>query len=297
VAARSADGGAKTHRSRPSTASRSPSPSLRDREDWHTQILPVAEGHGEGDRREAVVEGPLARRQNQPNQPINNRIHILQHIRSGDAHHNKPLLPQPVIAQSIALRPVTPVMRHPVHLDDQTRVRCIEIGHITPHRMLPPKLHPARPQTQPLPQQHLRRRQSPPQPPRNFYSSLGSLPHPSSPNPILPVAERPWGGGSRKAADGEAKTRAPQPLHRLRRSPSPCLRHREDFRKRNHPGPNPQILPVAKRWGGGPLAQRVVEGRRLPDERHARKSKELRRSSREPLPNNAKGREADDSSG
>ncbi len=138
--------------------------------------------HGEGDRREAVVEGRLAQRQNQPNHPIHNSIDILQNLSRSHPHHNKPLPPEPLIAQSIPLHPS--IMRQPIHLDDHPRIRRIKIRHIGPHRMLPPKLHPSRPQAQPLPQQDFRRRQNPPQPPRHLDGSPRSLPHPTlPPNP------------------------------------------------------------------------------------------------------------------
>ena len=147
-------------------------------------------------QREALTEGPLTPRQNHPNQPIDHIIHILEHISRRHPNHNKPLPVQPVIARRIALHPR--IMRQPIDLDDYLRFGRIKIRHIAPHRMLPPKLHPARPPAKPLPEEHLWWRQLPPQPARHLHHSFRSLPHPTLPNPILPVAERPWGGGSAK---------------------------------------------------------------------------------------------------
>src|SRR3546814_4963222 len=48
-------------------------------------------------------------------------------------------------------------------LDDHPPLRRVKIRHKPPHRMLPPKLHPTRPQAQLLPQKHLGRRHHPSQ--------------------------------------------------------------------------------------------------------------------------------------
>jgi len=150
-------------------------------------------------------------------------------------------------------------MRHPIHLNDHLRIRRIEIRHINPNRMLPPKLHPTRPQAQPLPQQNLRRRHLAPQPPRLPNRRLRSLPHPN-----LPPQSSLWRSHGEVAAakrltegpSAQRSLRSPPLHHRLRRrSPSPSLRDREEIKTPNppHPGPIPnKILPVPQAWGGGP---------------------------------------------
>src|SRR3546814_5736255 len=108
-------------------------------------------------------------------------------------YHNKPLPRQPRIAVSVMLDPS--IMRQPINLDDHPPLRRVKIRHKPPHRMLPPKLHPTRPQAQLLPQKHLGRRHNPSQRACFLDGGPGSLSHKAS--PILPVA-KPWGGGSAK---------------------------------------------------------------------------------------------------
>src|SRR3546814_17508948 len=85
----------------------------------------------------------LARRRNQPNQPVDHSIHIPQNIRSPHPNHNKPLPRQPRIAVSVMLDPS--IMRQPINPDDHPPLRRVKIRPKPPHRMLPPKLHPTRP--------------------------------------------------------------------------------------------------------------------------------------------------------
>jgi hypothetical protein len=108
----------------------------------------------------------------------------------------------------------------------------------------------------------LARRILPPPTPAATPPYLNHSKQPENPNPHHPGPKKPprseairrW---QRKALTKEPNAPPPPLHHRLRRrSPSPCLRHREEPNTKRPP----QILPVAKRWGGGPLAQRVVEG-------------------------------------
>jgi hypothetical protein len=139
--------------------------------------------------------------------------------------------------------------------------------------MLSPKLHPTRPQAQPLPYKHFRRRHSPPQPARHLDGILGSLPHPN-----LPLQSSPWPKGHGEVAAAKRLTEG-QRTQRRRPSTNACgvgpppMPTAQGGIPKAEPPPvrtsPPQILPVAKRWGSrrrraapaGPLAKRVVEGR------------------------------------
>ncbi len=200
------------------------------------RILPVAKRWGGGPRQTGAVEGPLPRSQNHPNQPVHHRLDILQHIHRRHPNHNKPPPPEPFIPHRIALHPK--IMRHPIHLDDHLRLGRVKIRHINPDRMLPPKLHPTRPQAQPLPQQHLRRRHLPPQPPRPPNRRLSSLPHPT-----LPPKSSLWRSHGEVAAakrltegpSAQRSLRSP-PLHHPTGGPPP---HRYATGRKSKPQPPP----------------------------------------------------------
>jgi hypothetical protein len=119
--------------------------------------------------------------------------------------------------------------------------------------MLPPKLHPARPPPQPLPQQNLRQRHLPPQPPRDLDRGSGSR-TPHNPSPTKSSLWRSHGEVAARSADGGAMALPLPPLHHPTGGPPPHdvvyperlasqpKGRGEEIKNPNppHPGPNPK---------------------------------------------------------
>jgi hypothetical protein len=111
-----------------------------------------------------VVEGFRTKSQKR----VGDRIGISQHVLGRNAQDLNALAPDPLGPHLIALRPITSVMRKPIHLDRQLCRWAIEVQNIRPNRVLAPKPHLCA--TQPDPQQFLRQRQFAPKPPRILVS-------------------------------------------------------------------------------------------------------------------------------
>ena len=102
-------------------------------------------------RRSRMVEGQT--RTGLRDDASNNRVQILEHLSSRNAHRRKPALRKPRISSFIPGRLISARMGLAIDLDHQPRVAAVEVQRIRPGRMLPAELQSARSGLQRLPQQ------------------------------------------------------------------------------------------------------------------------------------------------
>jgi hypothetical protein len=94
-----------------------------------------------------MVEGDRRRRSDSGSHPVN----IGNHTPSRDTDDPQPLLAQKSNTGFVPFRPIAPIMRLAIDLDDQSGRTAIAVHAIRPGRMLPPKLRARLPAAQPLP--------------------------------------------------------------------------------------------------------------------------------------------------
>ncbi len=120
------------------------------------------------------------RRYRLTNKAIRHVVRVGQHVRCRNPLNHDPSRCEPRIARLVPLRLIPHVVAPPIHLHRQPRRRAVEVEHVRPKRMLPPKPRQSVTHTpEPQPQLHFRRRHLAPEPFRSRLAPF-SGPHPES---------------------------------------------------------------------------------------------------------------------
>jgi hypothetical protein len=84
-----------------------------------------------------------------PDQGVRNFVWIMKHILRGNAQDFNVFIIQPLRSALVPLRTITEVMGRTIHFDREFCRRTVEVEHIFPDRMLPPKIQLIPPNSHP----------------------------------------------------------------------------------------------------------------------------------------------------